>query len=333
MPRPDQPMPVRDSLELTRLGFGAATQGGLFHSVTPEAARAVFQAAWDAGIRYFDTAPWYGFGSSEQRLGEFLRGKDCVISSKVGRLLSADAPVHPSQLDSSGELVFQTPSPLNVVYDYSYDGAMRSIEASLERTGLQRIDIAFLHDPDVTGVTTSELMRGAGKALTDLREQGILAAIGAGMNQWPQSLELARTGAFDVFLLASRYTLLEQTALPFMDYCHTQSVSVVIGGVYNSGLLTKPSISARYDYAAVPPALLERALALERVCGEFDVPLRSAALQFAAAHPAVMSVLVAARSVAQLEDNVAMFRHPIPPALWASLREVGLIDPNAPEVL
>ena len=333
MPQPDQLMPVRDSLELTRLGFGAATQGGLFNSVTPEAARAVFQAAWDAGIRYFDTAPWYGFGSSEQRLGEFLRGQDCVISSKVGRLLSAEAPVHPSQLDSSGQLVFQTPSPLNVVYDYSYDGAMRSIEASLERTGLPSIDIAFLHDPDVTGVTTSELMRGAGKALIELREQGILAAIGAGMNQWQQPLELAQTGAFDVFLLASRYTLLEQTALPFMDYCHMHSVSVVIGGVYNSGLLTKPSASARYDYGAVPPATLERALALERICAEFDVPLRSAALQFAAAHPAVASVLVAARSVAQLEDNVAMFQHPIPPALWASLREAGLIDPDAPEVL
>lgn len=334
MPQPAQLMPVRETVKLTRLGFGAATQGGLFHSVPPEAAEAVFQGAWDAGIRYFDTAPWYGFGSSEQRLGEFLRGKrGYVISSKVGRLLSPDAPVHGSQLDANGQLVFQTPSQLNVVYDYSYDGTLRSIEASLERMGLERIDIAFLHDPDVIGVTTSELMRGAGKALTDLREQGLLSAIGAGMNQWQQPLELAQTGAFDVFLLASRYTLLEQTALPLMQYCHMHQVAVVIGGVYNSGLLTKPSASARYDYAAVPPALLERALALERVCLEFDVPLRAAALHFAAAHPTVASVLVAARSVTQLEDNVTMFQHPIPLALWASLREAGLIDPTTPEVL
>ena len=179
--------------QLSPLGFGAATQGGLFQSVSEADANAVFQTAWDAGIRYFDTAPWYGFGQSELRLGEFLRGKqDYVLSSKVGRLLREGIPPHPSQLGSDGTLVFKTGTPYNVTYDYSYDGVMRSFEESLERLGVERIAILFLHDPDVLGLSVNEVMDGGYKALHELREQGLVNAIGAGMNQWQMPLEFAR---------------------------------------------------------------------------------------------------------------------------------------------
>ncbi len=326
MPDPSRPVVLGTTgLSLSQLSFGTATQGGLFQAVTPEDATEVFEQAWKAGLRYFDTAPWYGYGQSETRIGSFLQDKDgYVLSTKVGRLLR-DVPPHPSQLEPDGTRSFDTPSPLNVVYDYSYDGFMRAFEESLTRLGLDRIDILYIHDPDVPGVSVNEVMAGGGRALVELRDQGVVRAIGAGMNQWEMPLEFAQTGVFDVFLLAGRYTLLEQDALPFMDYCAGNGISVVPCSVYNSGLLTRPHPGAHYNYAPVPEAILGRALRLEAICARYDVPLRAAALQFPLAHPASVSVMTAARTVAQLSDTLAMFHLTIPPELWRDLRAEGLL--------
>jgi D-threo-aldose 1-dehydrogenase len=325
---------LRIKPQLSPLGFGAATQGGLFQSVSEAEAHSVFQTAWDAGIRYFDTAPWYGFGQSELRLGEFLRGKhDYVLSSKVGRLLREGIPPHPSQLDSDGTPVFKTDTPYNVTYDYSYDGVMHSFEESLERLGVERIDILFLHDPDVLGLSVKEVMDGGYKALHELREQGLVDAIGAGMNQWQMPLEFAQAGEFDLFLLAGRYTLLDQSSMPFMDHCAEQQIGVVVGGVYNSGLLANPQPGAHYDYGEAPAEMLQRALRIKAICERFEIDLKAAAIQFPQAHPAVTSVLTAARSVGQLEQNLAAFRQAIPLEFWRALYQEGLLSETIPTPL
>jgi D-threo-aldose 1-dehydrogenase len=321
-------------MHLSPLGFGAATQGGLFKSVSEADASAVFQTAWDAGIRYFDTAPWYGFGQSELRLGEFLRDRHgYVLSSKVGRLLREGIPPHPSQLGSDGSPVFKTDTPYNVVYDYSYDGVMRSFEESLKRLGVERIDILFIHDPDILGLSVNEVMSGGYKALHELREQGVVGSIGAGMNQWEMPLTFAQAGEFDLFLLAGRYTLLDQTSMPFMDYCAKQQVGVVVGGVYNSGLLANPQPGAHYDYSEASAEVLQRALQIKTVCGRFNIDLKAAAIQFPQAHPAVASVLTAARSVGQLDQNLDAFRQPIPLEFWQVLYREGLLDEAIPTPL
>ena len=314
-------------LPFTCIGLGTGTQGNLRRAVSDAEAEAVFQAAWAGGARYFDTAPWYGRGLAEERLGRFLQSRaGWTVSSKVGRLLSADAPPHPSQ-ESAG---FVVEHGLNVVYDYSYDGVMRSHEASLKRMGLDRIDVLFIHDPDVVGVGVSELMEGAHRALTELKEQGVIQSFGAGMNEWQMPLELLRAGSFDTFLLAGRYTLLEQASLPFMDECARRGAGVVIGGVFNSGLLAQPRPGANYNYAPVPEDLLKRALRLEQVCTEYGVPLATAALQFALAHPATASVLVADHHPGRITQNIAAAQASVPAPLWDSLRAEGLIDPRAP---
>lgn len=315
------------AFSLGRIGLGTATQGNLRQVVTEAQAEAVFQAAWDRGVRYFDTAPWYGRGLSEERLGRFLKGKSgWTLSSKVGRLLSADAPPHPSQ-EWAG---FEVPEGLNVVYDYSYDGVMRSYEQSLKRLGLDRLDFLFIHDPDVVGVGVPELMNGAHRALAELKAQGAVRGYGAGMNEWQMPLDLLRAGDFDIFLLAGRYTLLEQESLPFMDECTRRGAAVVIGGVFNSGLLANPRPGANYNYSAVPEDVLARAMRLQAVCGEFGVPLTAAALQFALAHPAVASVLVADHSPERIEQNLQAAELDIPQALWEALRTENLIEAGAP---
>jgi D-threo-aldose 1-dehydrogenase len=325
---------VGKNVPITRLGFGAATQGGLFQAVSELESIAVFQTAWDAGLRYFDTAPWYGFGSSEERLGAFLQHKTgYALSSKVGRLLGSDFPPHPSQFQSDGKPAFDTPSKLNVRYDYSYDGAMHSVEDTLRRMNVGRIDIAFVHDPDSGGSSVAAVVGGCAKALLELRDQGVIGAVGAGMNQWQMPLELARAAPFDVFLLAGRYTLLEQESLPFMDHCAAYGISVIVGGVYNSGLLANPQAGAHYNYAPVSASVLTRALALQDLCQQHGVPLRAAALQFPFRHPAVASVLVAARTTGQLEDSLLMFETPIPNELWAALQLEGLADRESREGL
>ncbi|WP_407571526.1 aldo/keto reductase [Deinococcus altitudinis] len=312
---------------LGRIGLGTATQGNLRHAVSDAQAETVFQAAWDSGVRYFDTAPWYGRGLSEERLGRFLQGREgWTLSSKVGRLLSADAPPHPSQ-EGAG---FEVQRDLNVVYDYSYDGVMRSHEQSLKRLGLDHLGFLFIHDPDVVGVGVPELMNGAHRALAELKAQGAIRGYGAGMNEWQTPLELLQAGDFDIFLLAGRYTLLEQESLPFMDECARRGAAVVIGGVFNSGLLANPRPGANYNYSAVPQDVLARAMRLQAVCDEFGVPLTAAALQFALAHPAVASVLVADHKPERIDQNVQAAEADIPQALWEALRAEGLIEPGAP---
>ena len=312
---------------LTPIGLGTGTQGNLRQAVRDDEAETVFQAAWDAGIRYFDTAPWYGRGLAEERLGRFLQGLDgWTLSSKVGRLLTADAPPHPSQQDAG----FVVETPLNVVYDYSYDGVMRSYEESLRRLGVDRIDLLFIHDPDVVGVGVPELMKGAHRALSELRDQGVIQGFGAGMNQWQMPLDLLRAGDFDTFLLAGRYTLLEQASLEFMDECTRRGARVVIGGVFNSGLLANPRPGANYNYGPVPEEVLGRALRLKAVCEQYGVPLSTAALQFAQAHPAVASVLVADHHPGRIRDNTLAAQAAVPAALWDTLRAEDLIDPNSP---
>ena len=327
-PTSAQPSPsVPTTPVLTRIGLGTGNQGNLRRAVSDEQAEAVFEAAWQGGARYFDTAPWYGRGLAEERLGRFLRGRaGWTVSSKVGRLLSADTPPHPSQQNAG----FVVERELNVVYDYSYDGVMRSHEASLKRMGLDRIDVLFIHDPDVVGVGVTELMKGAHRALTELRDQGVIQGFGAGMNEWQMPLELLRAGSFDTFLLAGRYTLLEQASLPFMDECARRGAGVVIGGVFNSGLLAHPRPGAHYNYAPVPPDLLERALRLQQVCAEYGVALSTAALQFALAHPAVASVLVADHQPQRVLNNLSASSQAVPEALWEALRATGLIDEAAP---
>jgi D-threo-aldose 1-dehydrogenase len=320
---------IGNQVPITRLGFGVATQGGLFHAVTELEANTVFQAAWDAGIRYFDTAPWYGFGSSERRIGAFLQGKHrFCLSSKVGRLLSKEFPVHPTQMQADGTKWFDSPSLMNVKYDYSYDGTMRSLEDSLARMQLPKLDIALIHDPDAVGASVQDVLTGCAKALFELRDQGVIGAVGAGMNQWQMPFELAQAASFDVFLLAGRYTLLEQESLPFMNYCAQNNIRILIGGVYNSGLLANPNPEAIYNYQTVPKPLLTRALALQSLCENHGVPLRAAALQFPFRHEAVASVLIAARNVMQLEDNLRMFEVSIPPELWQDLIAAGLLEEN-----
>ncbi|BDP44226.1 pyridoxal 4-dehydrogenase (plasmid) [Deinococcus aetherius] len=319
-------------VSLPRLGFGTAPLGGLYTEVPDGQARAVLDAAWNAGLRYFDTAPWYGYGLAEERLGEALRGREgYVLSSKVGRVLRADIPPHSSQFGPDGTPGFKTSSPLNVEYDYSYDGFLRSFEDSLRRLGVERLDILFIHDPDAVGVSVGEIMRGGYRALHELREQGLVGAIGAGMNQWEMPAEFLREGDFDVFLLAGRYTLLEQESLrEFLPLCEERGAKVVIGGVYNSGLLAGPGPGAPYNYAPAPPEVLARAQAIEAVCSRHGIPLKAAALQFPLAHPAVASVLVAGRVPEHLEENLRLLRAPIPPELWEDLKAGGLLAPDAP---
>jgi D-threo-aldose 1-dehydrogenase len=297
---------------LERLGLGVATQGTLGEPLSDAEADAVFQAAWDAGVRAFDVAPWYGLGLAETRLGRFLRGRDgYTLSTKVGVLVRPDA--------TDG-----------YVRDYSADGAQRSLAESLERLGLERVDTLYIHDPDAVSLGVQAVVDGAGRALIGLRDAGVVQHIGLGMNGWQMPLEYARTGLFDRFLLAGRYTLLEQGSLPFMEYCAEHGVGVVVGGVFNTGLLADPRLGAWYNYAPAPPAVLERALHLKTVCERHGTPLSAAALQFPLAHPATHAVLTAARTPDQLRANLKDFVRPIPLAVWRDLKREGLLSEDVP---
>lgn len=312
-------------LRITRLGLGTAPLGGLYEPVSDEAAEATIARAWDLGLRFFDTAPQYGNGLSERRLGAFLAGKpreSYVLCTKVGRLLRR--PARPVGEDA----YYKGTPPERPVFDFSYDGVMRSFEESLERLGTGRIDVLHIHDPDDH---YDEAVAGAYRALDRLRSDGVIGAVGAGMNQSEMLASFARAGRFDCFLLAGRYTLLEQGALrDFLPLCQQQGVGVIIGGVYNSGILANPALGAKFNYVDADPALIARALDLDAVCVRHGVPLKAAAIQFPAAHPAVASILTGARNAAEIAENEALFRHPIPAALWEEMRSLGLIDPAAP---
>ncbi len=325
-------------LSFTILGFGTAPFGNLYRAISDEDADAILARAWEAGIRYFDTAPLYGLGLAETRLNRFLRGKDrdsYVLSTKVGRLLRATTP---DKRDGFGKW-FEVPAR-NEVYDYTYDGVMRSIEFSLERLGTHRIDMLFAHDIDlanhgsqqVLDAKLAELMAGGYKALLELRDQGVIKAFGAGVNEWQPCQWLAERGDFDIFLLAGRYTLLEQEALnSFLPLCENRGIGVVIGGAYNSGILaTGPKPGAFYNYEPAPPEILERVRRIEGICAEHGVRMVDAAFQFPLRHPSVVSVIPGGQGMDEMNSNIAAESAQIPDDVWADLKAAGLMREDAP---
>jgi D-threo-aldose 1-dehydrogenase len=314
----------RTSLEVTRFGLGTAPLAGLFEAVEEAQALQVIEHAWDAGIRFFDTAPLYGHGLAEIRLGRFLRGKprdEFVLCSKVGRLLRADAPPEPGQ-------AFRGTPPVNPMFDFSYDGVMRSVEESLERLGLQRIDVLHIHDPDDY---YEEALNGAYRALDRLRADGTIRAVGAGMNQAEMLTRFAHDGNFDCFMEAGRYTLLDQVALKeLLPVCLERGIAIIAAGVYNSGVLADPKPGAHYNYADAPALVIERAQRMRAVCERHGVPLKAAAVQFPMGHPAVTAVVVGCRSKSQLEETLRMFELDIPHELWDDLKADGLLGREVP---
>jgi D-threo-aldose 1-dehydrogenase len=313
-------------VRVTELAFGAAALGNLYTPVSDQAAAETVTAAWDAGIRTFDTAPHYGLGLSERRLGAALRDRPrdaYTVSTKVGRLL---VPGGPGGDDLANG--FAVPATHRRQWDFTTDGVRRSIDASLERLGLDRIDIVLLHDPDDH---LDLAVKEAYPALERLRAEGVIGAIGAGMNQAEALTRFVTDTDVDVVLLAGRYTLLEHGALDeLLPEAAARGRSVIIGGVFNSGLLADPRPGARYDYVPAPETLLARALRLKAVCDRFHVPLRAAALRFPFGHPAVASVLTGARSADEVRDTAAVLRRPLPEGLWDDLRTEGLLPAHVP---
>lgn len=302
------------ALEVTRLGLGLAPIGGLYTAVTEEAAHATVERGLHHGLRLFDTAPLYGHGLSEKRTGAVLKTHDrtdFVLSTKAGRLIVPGT-------DGAQPIWVDLPENTVPVFDFSYDGVRRSFEESLSRLGLERIDILHIHDPDDH---FDEAMSGAFQALADLRKDGIIGAIGAGMNQAEMLTRFAREGDFDCFILAGRYTLLDRSGLDeLLPLCADKGIGVIAAGVYQSGLLADPRPGATDNYTPVEARRLERALELQAICAEHEVPLRAAAIQFPFSHPAVTSVIVGVRTPEEVDDAVAMMSHPIPDALWERLR-------------
>ena len=298
---------------VTRLGLGAAPLGNLFSSLSDATAEATVGAAWDAGIRFFDTAPLYGHGLSERRLGRALRSRprdEYVIASKVGRLL------RPS-VGESLPTVFVDAPDLDPVFAYSRDDTLRSIEESLNRLGLDRLDVVHVHDPDDHEAAA---LRGAFPALVELRDQGVIGAVGCGMNQWQMLDRFVARVDLDCVLLAGRYTLLDRTGADvLLPHCAERGVGVILGGVFNSGVLADPEANATYDYLAAAPEVVSRARALRAVCATHGVALGAAAMQFALAHPAVTSVVVGARSVDEVGVDVAYATTALPVALAGEL--------------
>jgi D-threo-aldose 1-dehydrogenase len=307
----------RTSCFVTELGMGTAPLGGLYTPVSEEVALETLEAAWASGVRLFDTAPLYGNGLSERLLGSFLKFKpreEYVLATKVGRRLRAPT--------------LQAGEGMPPVFDFSYDGVMRAFEESLLRLGAERVDILHIHDPDNH---YRDALAGAYKALDNLRSQGAIKAVGAGMNQSEMLVRFARDGVFDCFLLAGRYTLLDQGALAeFLPLCEERGISVIAAGVYNSGILADPRANAKFDYQDADQSLINRALRIEKICLRHGVPLKAAAMQFAAAHPAVATTLTGARSPTEIEENVAAYSLAISPAMWEDLLAEGLIASSVP---
>jgi D-threo-aldose 1-dehydrogenase len=318
-------------LNVTRLGFGGASIGGLFSAVTDEDAIATVEHAWDLGIRTFDVAPLYGFGAAERRVGQALQGRprdEFVLETKVGRLVRPlDAIPAGADVDAQ-DANYSRSEPVGLVFDYSADGVRRSIEASLERLGLDRIDIALIHDPDDHW---AEAIDGAYPALARMRDEGLIRAIGAGMNQSAMLARFAREGDFDVFLLAGRYTLLDQEALAeLLPLCLDRDIAILVGGVMNSGILADPRPGSRFNYRPASAEVVERARRLALVCDRHAVPLRAAAIQFPLAHPAVRSLIAGVRRIDHLDEYPELMRLSIPANLWTDLRAEGLIPADAP---
>lgn len=316
MPDPRERVALgRTGLRVTRLGLGCAPLGNMFTALGEEQARATVAAAWDLGLRWFDTAPLYGHGLSEKRLGAALKGRpraEFVLATKVGRLL--EPGVDP-------ESIFADTPPVRPRFDFSHDGVLRSFEASLERLAVDSVDVLHVHDPDDH---EEEAIAGAFRALRRLRDEGAIAAVGAGMNQSAMLARFVERGLVDCVLVAGRYTLLDQSAAAdLLPAALAGGVAVIAAGVFNSGVLAEPGAGATYDYVAAAPEVVARAQALAAVCRRFGVPLRAAALQFPARHAAVSTVLTGARTAAEIEENARLFEQPLPPELWPALEEAA----------
>jgi D-threo-aldose 1-dehydrogenase len=326
-------------LDISELGFGTAPLGNLYKPISDDEANDALEDAWDAGIRYYDTAPLYGLGLSETRLNRFLRTKprsEYILSSKVGRLM---APSEPADRTGIGKW-FNVPSRKER-YDYSYDGVMRSVEFSYERLGVSKIDILYVHDLCVfthgskkaSDERVTEFFENGGyAAMLKLREEGIVSAIGGGINEWEVCQTLAERGDFDIFLLAGRYTLLEQTALDtFLPLCEKRGIKIVTGGPYNSGILaTGPVKGAFYNYETASQSIIDRVAAIERVCTSYGVSLKAAALQFPLLHSTHLSVVPGAQSAEELNNNLEVYKAVIPSSLWSDLKAEGLLRQDAP---
>jgi len=321
-------------LKFTALGFGSAPLGNYLRPLSEEECEQTLSAAWDSGARYFDTAPLYGLGLSEMRVGRLLskrRRQDFIIATKVGRLLL------PCEKDEVNGLFFVETPQVRFIYDYSYDGIMRSYEESLKRLGLDRVEILYVHDVcalvhggrEASEARIRELVETGGwRALTELRDSGDVLAIGAGVNEWEPCARLLELVDPDLFLLAGRYTLLEQMPLDTLfPECAKRGVGIVIGGPYNSGILAG---GTTWNYAAAPADVIARTDALKAVCRTHGVTLPAAALQFVLAHPLVTSVIPGGQTVKETKQNAAVLDERIPPAFWRELKEKKLLHPQAP---
>ena len=325
----------RVDLDVTAFGFGTAPVGNIFREIDDNTSDAMFQHSWDAGVRFYDTAPMYGHGLSELRTGHSLRWKnreDYVLATKVGRVLK------PARKDEIEYAPWTNAGRFQMEFDYSYDATMRSFEDSLQRMGLEYIDILFIHDIDrfTRGDEQPEVFETAmdtcWKALRDLRDQKVVKAIGVGVNEWEVCHAALERHDFDCFLLAGRYTLLEQEALnKFLPLCEERGAAVVVGGGFNSGILATGAIEgAKYNYSPAPADIMNKVGQIEAVCQEFHVPLPAAALQFVVAHPAIPTFMSGTRNVDQLQQNLEWFSHPIPAEFWAALKQKGLLREDAP---
>jgi D-threo-aldose 1-dehydrogenase len=320
----------RTGLRVTELGLGCATLGGSRIGVAREAAEAIVDAAWAAGVRYVDTAPFYGVGQAERAVGDAMRDHprdEWVLSTKVGRLLKPN----PTGVFGDGRT---HPLPFDPVYDYSYDGIMRSFEDSFQRLGLAKIDIVFVHDigryqHGGAHPGHMKILRESGyRALEELRGSGAVSAFGIGVNEREVLLEAMEWGQWDAFLLAGRYTLLEQAPLDdLLPKCIAAGTSIVVGGPLNSGILAGRDT---WNYEPAPPEVMARVKAIAAICDSHKVPLPAAALQFPLAHQAVAAIIPGPRTADEFTQNLGFLRHPIPAALWSDLRQAGLLHPDAP---
>jgi len=303
--------------DLGRLALGGAPLGNMFEPVSEEDAQATVDAAWARGVRFFDTAPLYGHGLSELRVGRALAGRprdEYVLSTKVGRLL---VPVGDHQ---PAPTIFADVPPVQPVFDFSRDGVLRSVEASLERLGVDRIDLLHVHDPDDH---LDEAEAGAFPALVRLREEGVIRAVGLGTNETSVANRFVGRVDLDWLLLAGRCTLLDQSGpQEVFERCVEHDVQILAAGVFNSGVLAAPAAGASFFYAPVPPAVLNRVQAIESLCAEFGVSLAAAAIQFPLRARGVDTVLVGARTAAEIDQDAELLDVPIPAELWAALEHV-----------
>jgi D-threo-aldose 1-dehydrogenase len=318
----------RTNVTVTRFGFGCVPLGGLYKDVSEDEASATVRRALDLGINYFDAAPIYGFGKAETRLGRELARcsrNSFVVATKIGYTLIPDS----GRGDEKVFHRFDNVPPLRPIFDYSYDGIMKTFEGSLQRLNLSYVDILNIHDPDDHWQEAIEI---AYPALHKLRSEGVVRAIGVGMNQAEMLARFAREGDFDCLLVAGRYTLIDHAALrDLLPLCEKKGISVIIGGPFNSGILaTGARPGATYNYVDASPAMMQKVTAIEAVCEQHHVPLPAAALQFPMAHPAVAAIIPGARSAAEVEQNVKLFGHFIPNDFWEELRHLNLLPPEAP---